>query len=50
MQEARSAAYFTHYTNLFGSLSHQEGDSCIILSADVAADDAPLILWSNDHG
>ena len=23
MQEARSAAYFTHYTNLFGSLSHQ---------------------------
>ena len=27
MQEARSAAYFTHYTNLFGSLSHQAGDS-----------------------
>ena len=23
MQEARSAAYFTHYTNVFGSLSHQ---------------------------
>ena len=23
MQEARSPAYFTHYTNLFGSLSHQ---------------------------
>ena len=23
MQEATSAAYFTHYTNLFGSLSHQ---------------------------
>ena len=29
MQEARWAAYFTHYTNLFGSLSHQvlAGDS-----------------------
>ena len=27
MQEARSAAYFTRYTNLFGSLGHQAGDS-----------------------
>ena len=27
MQEATLAANFTHYTNLFGSLSHQAGDS-----------------------
>ena len=27
MQEARSATCFTHYTNLFGNLSHQAGDS-----------------------
>ena len=45
MQEARSAAYFTRYTNLFGSLSHQalHGWWLVIALADAAADDAPLI-------
>ena len=44
MQESRLAAYFTHYINLFGSLSHQDGDSIVIALADAAADDAPLML------
>ena len=49
MQEARSAAYFIHYINLFVSLSYQAGGLVIAL-ADAVADDAPLVLRSNDHG
>ena len=41
MQEAWSATYLAHYTNLFGSLSHQAGDSRSLWL--MRLHDAPLI-------